>query len=61
MALDVTVSSQSRVPSAGATLVAPWASRRRICGTPWIVKTCGELYPEPPSAPNQRGAPVATS
>jgi hypothetical protein len=42
-ALDVTFRSQSCAPSAGATLVAPRAFRRRICGTPWIVNKCGEL------------------
>ncbi len=35
--------SQSSVPSAGATLVAPAPLSSRTCGTPSIVISCGEL------------------
>ena len=37
------VCSHSSVPSAGATLTAPGALSSRICATPSIVTSCGEL------------------
>jgi hypothetical protein len=37
------VYSHNRAPSAGATLTAPGALNSRICATPSIVASCGEL------------------
>src|SRR5206468_2817405 len=53
--------SQSRVPSAGATLIVRDPLSSTICAAPSIVTRCGELYPAPPVGPNQRGWPEATS
>src|ERR1051325_9823663 len=53
--------SQSNLPSASPTLIAPSDLSSTICWTPLIVASCGELYPVPPVGPTQRGLPLGRS